>query len=700
MDEGLCECFTIQLSGTKILIIGLSLSNDSVSQLYDLETEDFSPTSNQPLVNRDSQTVTPLPSGDILVTGGFDIHNGNQIQKSAEIYDPATNKFRMADGQMNYPRASHTATLLDNGLVFIAGGQTDSEGNALDSAELYDPSTDSFSLLSSVMATKRKGQTAVKLKDGKVLVMGGSNHGSGFQKSSEIFDPVEATFTASGEMIVNRGAGFSSTLLPDGNVLITGGQVKPNTPNLDSAELYDTEQALFQALPDMNAARSYHFSILFQNSQYVLIGGGYAAYEAGASASLELYDIQNRTFLKVAQTMKFGRGSIQNAAIRNSSGDVLVFGGNPSATLSVYMPEGDIIRSSDLSTYITGGINQFRIWHSSTTLDDGSVLIAGGIREQSASSLDISVDTAELYYPASGRFVFTEGVMGSCRASHTATLLNDETVLIVGGGDPDETAELYIPTSKSFEPPTGQMSENRIGGHAATLLKDGTVLVTGGANDDGNVLDTVEIYNPQTGTFSGTSGSMTTPRTSHTATMLNDGRVLIAGGSPDMEIKNPLDSAELYYPETRTFQKLDSRMSSARTLHKAIAFEDGSVFIAGGRDSQSQVLSSTETFDPVSGKFQNMSPEMSKPRIYHAITMLRDGRVLITGGNSGSNDTNPGFEVFDPSSGRFTAEGYMQLPRFGHGASLLPSGSVIVTGGRHFVSTQELATITAELYNP
>jgi hypothetical protein len=141
--------------------------------------------------------------------------------------------------------------------------------------------------------------------------------------------------------------------------------------------------------------------------------------------------------------------------------------------------------------------------------------------------------TADVYDPGTGRWSRT-GSLNLGRWLHTATLLSDGRVLILGGRTPKDsvraTAELYDPRSGTFSA-AGAMGEGRQQ-QTATLLGDGRVLIAGGYWSDGtsgHMLSSTETYDPATGTFSPT-GSMGVPRNSHWAVRLNDGRVLIVGG--------------------------------------------------------------------------------------------------------------------------------------------------------------------------
>ena len=167
------------------------------------------------------------------------------------------------------------------------------------------------------------------------------------------------------------------------------------------------------------------------------------------------------------------------------------------------------------------------------------------------------------------------------RVFHTTTLLGNGKVLIAGGGNGGElsTAEIFDPATEKFTP-TGNMHVGRFY-FTATLLSNGRVLVAGGICDNqgctGTITSSAELYNPVTGTFART-GSMSAQRSSHRATWLTNGAVLVTGGATSTGVTA---TAELFHPLTGSFERTGS-MRSQRELHTATRLTNGAVLVAGG----------------------------------------------------------------------------------------------------------------------
>jgi hypothetical protein len=363
----------------------------------------------------------------------------------------------------------------------------------------------------------------------------------------------------------------------------------------------------------------------------------------------------------------------------------------------------------------TGNMDALREFHTATLLDrgpaltNGKVLVAGG-NDKTGKALA----SAELFDPISGTFTAAKGSMGTPRAYHTATLLNDGTVLLTGGvdgsGTPLATAELFNPTTETFAPANGNMTSPRAN-HTATLLDHGSaltngkVLVAGGNDSTGKALASAELFDPISGTFTPTKGSMETACAYHTATLLDhgaaltNGKVLVAGGGAA--------TAELFDPGSETFTPTGS-MELVREHHTATLLNDGTVLVTGGgaptSNPNGQSSSKAELFDPKTRVFTPTKVDMTTRRTNHTATLLNDGTVLITGGFSvypnpvsrrGDITYLATAEVFDPANGSFARTADMATARAYHTATSLKDGTVLVTGG---VDGSATPLATAELY--
>jgi Galactose oxidase, central domain/Kelch motif len=326
----------------------------------------------------------------------------------------------------------------------------------------------------------------------------------------------------------------------------------------------------------------------------------------------------------------------------------------------------------------TGSLNTARFAHTATTLQDGRVLIAGGLSASAEQPQEQTTKSAELYDPSSGTSSATADLLAP-RTRHTATLLSDGRVLIAGGvsitggqGTVLASAEIYTPSTGQFTV-TGSLNRARQY-HTATLLQDGTVLIAGGLDNNNNVSYEAEIYNPSTGEFTKIA-DLKKDRYDHTATLLGNGKVLIAGGS---DSASPLTSAELYDPSSQTFS-LTGALITARALHTATLLSNGSVLIAGG-SSHTGFLQSAELYDPSSGAFATTG-SLTDQRSEHTATKLLTDEVLLAGGFD-SNGLAAAGDVYDPTTGSFTATPPFLTPRAVHTAALLSSGQVLLSGGQ------------------
>jgi uncharacterized protein (TIGR03437 family) len=329
------------LNTGKVLVSGADVNGGlavlASAELYDPATGTFSATGSM-ITGRYYHTATLLDNGQVLVAGGYD--SSDTGLASAELYDPAKGTFS-ATGSMTTARSQHTATLLGNGKVLITGGTADTYNDNYAesySAELYDPATGTFSATGS-MATGRYSHTATLLNNGQVLVAGSYVASA----SAELYNPATGTFSVTGSMTTPRGD-HTATLLNDGQVLVAGGfngqyVFGPNGSGgltvVASAELYDPGTGTFTATGSMTTPRVYHTATPLNGGQVLMAGGS-------GDSSAELYDPAKGTF---SATGSMTTVRVWNTATWLNDGQALVaggFNGSDLASAELYHPAGSL----------------------------------------------------------------------------------------------------------------------------------------------------------------------------------------------------------------------------------------------------------------------------------------------------------------------------------------------------------------------
>lgn len=319
---------------------------------------------------RAAHTATLLPDGRVLVAGGL---GGGSGVASTEIFDPASESF-VSGTSMNAARTGHSATLLSNGKVLIAGGYN---GSYLASAELYDPVAKSFTAVKAMNAA-RSGHVATLLPNGKVLLAGGVGVGWTFLSSAEIYDPATNAFTPTGDMLAARES-HTATLLRNGKVLLAGGHRgrRPSVTIYSSTEIYDPATARFTAGPDMTRIRHKHEAVLLADGRVLIAGGSDERDGSGAYANAEIYDPVAGSF-RATGNMNSARYKLQGTGVLLSNGKVLVAGGANRA--EVFDP------AASTFTYAAGDMETPRLFATATRLRNGEVLIIGGYHANSIAS--------------------------------------------------------------------------------------------------------------------------------------------------------------------------------------------------------------------------------------------------------------------------------------------------------------------------
>jgi hypothetical protein len=315
---------------------------------------------------RFAHTATLLNTGKALIAGGIASYRLFQrggvsfcIQvptNQVDLFDPAMGTFA-ATGPMTGPRFSHTATLLQDGKVLVAGGTVDTNNNVPQSAEIFDPGMATFTATGMMLAV-RESHAATLLPSGRVLFTGGLGVGA----SAEVFDPAMGTFAATGSMTTPRFS-HTATLLQTGKVLVTGGGDSSGTA-VFTAELYDPAAATFSPTSGMGTARKNHTATLLPNGA-VLIAGGFDQTGAALS-SAEIYNPVTGVF---AATGGMDTAHFKHTANLLPSGKVLISGGGNFVA--------ELFDPATGTFSLTGSMLISRISHTATLLPNGEVVVTG-----------------------------------------------------------------------------------------------------------------------------------------------------------------------------------------------------------------------------------------------------------------------------------------------------------------------------------
>jgi hypothetical protein len=247
--------------------------------------------------------------------------------------------------------------------------------------------------------------------------------------------------------------------------------------------------------------------------------------------------------------------------------------------------------------------------------------------------------------------------MAAARVGHTATVLPDGRVLVVGGAGPEgeaAQAEVWDPRTNLFTA-AGTLGKPRLG-HAAMLLLDGRVVVVGGIDPVAATgIAEVEVWDPSSLRFA-ESMSLAQGRnlegpglhspTSPGLVRLQDGRVLMVGVFV-LPYDGSYRGVVVWSPSTGATH--DFEMARHRDGHAATLLADGRVLVTGGRSTAGEVLDSVELWDPVGG-FQETTP-LSRRAANHTAVLLADGRILIVLDGSGPEGVVEPF-IYEPEPPR------------------------------------------------
>ncbi|MFC3677414.1 putative baseplate assembly protein [Ferrovibrio xuzhouensis] len=713
---------------------------------------------------RSRHRATALPSGPVLVSGGFD---GRQTLASAELFQPKTRQFDPPVA-LAAARQNHSATLLirqGDVRVLLAGG--DDDGMVLDTAESYVAASGSSSAITAKMTAARTGHSSIYLPStGLLLLIGGASgmDGPAAQPSSELFqpagDPAGGSFAASGAMLTPRWR-QDSLLLQSGDVLVCGGTADGRTA-LAAVELYAPQTGGFRAAVPAAQARLDGTASLLADGTVLLAGGSDGTV---LITDPETYDPAVETFVPTGAmpVASFGGAGalLPNGYALHSGGFGMTVQTPPPAQPVSDAPLNAALLYNPYTGLFsaTGAMGTARCYHTATTLDNGSILVAGGQLQRVAPELQNIIDMLQALASTVGQLTpLTNDIVAQANAGISTTqaiVSNSENSPITGNitvtfsghdytinGSYQYQGNFTITMTCNGQPPHGhddaspwvwQWNSNlwQVMNPVQYLVNNDEAYFTQILNDastgNGNTLESVtqqildgiqaiidaiyamgpgllsaEIYDPATGAFAQTTEPMQQMRYFHSASLLPTGQVLLAGGTafvPNHPMPTPtLNSAELYDPGGGSFTATAGSMAAARQQQTATVLPNGLVLIAGGSNGQDS-LASAEIFDPSTGQFTAVG-SMSFARRGHSATLLPDGRVLVAGGLDNDSQPVATCEIFYPAWGGFGPTAQLSPACAFHAASLLDDGRVLIAGGTSGGAAGSMALTAASLYDP
>jgi Tfp pilus assembly protein PilX len=429
--------FPENINGSNIIIVA---SNQTVGPT----PRGYYTTGIYPLPGNDVSLINPAlsSSGTYVITTTATITGTMDTVtcKTIEVYLCRSSSFTPA-GPMQSVRNGHTATLLPNGKVLIAGGM-DNTGFSVTSAELYDPAANTFTA-TNPMNFPRAGHTSTLLLNNSQVLITGGFYQSSCYNSAELYNIASGQFTMTGNMTETRATNTATLITgagsQTGQVMIVSGQGGDGQVGDNSLDFYSPAGSFMPPNPAVTIATAVEYQTATTlSSAYnfnVLIAGGQSGV---ATSAAQVYNISISTFNPPINMLT--PRYYHAASLMSGAGQVLITGGmsasgNPMSISEIYDPGSN-------SFFYPNGIlnplsmNDDRALHTSTLLGNGKVLVVGG-----SSDSGVVLATAELYDPSASGFFYT-GSMAAPRSGHTATKLNNGVVLVAGGAV-TPSAELY-----------------------------------------------------------------------------------------------------------------------------------------------------------------------------------------------------------------------------------------------------------------
>ena len=340
----------------------------------------------------------------------------SKISRHTVAYPSELGNWR-ASATMAQARRWHTSTVLKDGRVLVAGG-TGASGQALATAELYDPVTGEWTAVPSMNTARLSGHTATLLASGKVLVAGGMVNATDATNSAEIFDPAALKWTAVATIPTSNRAWHQATLLLDGTVLLSGGMTS-STVAASITAIYDPVANTWTGAGNLSAGRARHQAVLLPNGK-VMVAGNSAS---STQLTVEIYDPVAKTF---SSGGNMTRARNTPTATLLGDGRVLIYG----STVATGLGTAEIYNPTTQTSALVATPPVARYHHTATLLPSGKVLIAGGLISDGTAGG--ASGSSEVYDPATQLWT-VGGALTEARSGHAASLLATGEVLLTGG---------------------------------------------------------------------------------------------------------------------------------------------------------------------------------------------------------------------------------------------------------------------------
>jgi len=314
------------------------------------------------------------------------------------------------------------------------------------------------------------------------------------------------------------------------------------------------------------------------------------------------------------------------SVITLNDGRIMAIGGKAIGLRNVEMgnfeASTELLDITTMTWELTGEMNEKRKSPGLAQLNDQTVIAAGG-----TGAAKVPLNSVEIWTPGTEEWQHIES-MNNARDSMAYVLLADGRFILTGGKSIDKKGVLIssIKECEIYDPKTGKwievapMHEERVN-HTATLLNDGNVLVVGGGKEDGPYSKTVELYDPRRDVWFQLD-PISVGRALHTATKLMDGRILIVGG------RGKKTSTEIYDPRNKTWMN-SGETEHPRAEHSAIRMLDGNILITGGIGHLVQI----ELYNAKTNSWSTIS-RLSIGRYRHSSAIMDNGTIVVMGGIS------------------------------------------------------------------